>query len=529
MGMEATKKQIEYIIADISNHCLKPMLQSGQCLNNKQLKEMVSNVGVKPDGLGKIIPAAIIKSYLMNALGTVEAYAVDASASRVAQMLSHENVGKSGDFARILELNCQDTKLYPDARYKCDTKHTITRFIKDQKTLNIYNGRYYRFRKIFDDSRDDDIDRVINSEEDTWLIGRTIEIYSPMTCASRSRGEGVCYRCYGDLAYTNFNINIGVIATELVSSGYTQRQLSAKHLLEAHVKSLTWNNPINDILEISFNTIKAYDSDEYNDLYHRSNLIINTGDFDYEDENDDIEYNAYITCFYIETDGVRTEYHTENNDIIYLSSDMNDIIASKLKSMRFYDGEAVDVSIPLYTLTDCDEIFLFHIDNDELSKAVNSAKALLNKKAETSKYTKDEILAEFCDINLSGGFKVQSVHYEIIIAAQMRDANDKLVYPDWTQRYAKYMIVPLSKSLSENPSVTTSSQYQKIAQMIWKPITYIKNKAAMNDLYFMIKPQEYIHSAGLIVDTTDIKSDKEENIVEAVSFNKDLIGKGDFR
>jgi hypothetical protein len=65
--------------------------------------------------------------------------------------------------------------------------------------------------------------------------------------------------------------------------------------------------------------------------------------------------------------------------------------------------------------------------------------------------------------------------------------------------------------------------------MIWKPITYIKKKPAMNDLYFMIQPQEYIHSAGLIADTTDIKSDKEKDVIEAVSFNKDLIGKGNFK
>jgi hypothetical protein len=528
LGMEYTRKMIEIMCSPESNHCLKPMLNAGQCINDKQLKEMKANVGPKPNGMGNIIPAPITKPYLMNALGEIEPYVVDASASRVAQMLSHENVGKSGDFARILELNCQDTKLYPDARYKCNTKHTITRHIKDMKTLKLYNGRYYRFRKIFADNQNEQ-DKVINADTDTWLIGKTIEIYSPMTCASRSRGEGVCYRCYGDLAYTNFNINIGVIATELVSSGYTQRQLSAKHLLEAHVKTMSWNQSFDDILEVSFNTIKTYDSDEYSELYAKTNLIINTGDFDYEDEDDDIEYNSFVTCFYIEKDGVRTEYHTENGEYIYTSKDMNDIIASKLKSMKFYDGDAVDVSIPLYQLVDCDEIFLFHIDNDELSKAVNSAKALLNKKAETSKFTKDEILAEFCDINITGGFKVQSVHYEIIIAAQMRDGYDKLEYPDWTQVETSYQIVTLSKSLTENPSITTSLQYQKIGQMIWKPITYIKKKPAMNDLYFMTEPQEYIHSPGLISDSTNIKSDRENNIIEAVSFNKDLIGKGGFR
>ena len=44
----------------------------------------------------------------------------------------------------------------------------------------------------------------------------------------------------------------------------------------------------------------------------------------------------------------------------------------------------------------------------------------------------------------------------------------------------------------------------------------------------MIQPQEYIHSAGLIADSTTIVSDSEENVIEAVSFNKDLIGRGEF-
>ena len=39
------------------------------------------------------------------------------------------------------------------------------------------------------------------------LVGKTIFLRSPITCASASRGDGVCYRCYGDIAYTNADIN----------------------------------------------------------------------------------------------------------------------------------------------------------------------------------------------------------------------------------------------------------------------------------------------------------------------------------
>ena len=50
---------------------------------------------------------------------------------------------------------------------------------------------------------------------------------------------GVCYKCYGKLAYTVFDrkqkigINIGRIAVEVVTAKLTQMQLSVKHILEA--------------------------------------------------------------------------------------------------------------------------------------------------------------------------------------------------------------------------------------------------------------------------------------------------------
>lgn len=527
LGMDATKTQIDYITRPGSNHCLRMFFISRECLNDKQFKEVSAHIGLKPNGEGGLIPASIDGSFLNGALNNPEAYAVDASASRVAQMLSHENVGKSGDFARILELNSMDTKLYPDSRYKCDTKHTITRYIKDQATLNIYDGRYYRFKKIIDDGKFE-MDHIIDAEKDTWLIGRTIELFSPMTCASRSRGEGVCYRCYGDLAYTNFNINIGVIATEIVSSKYTQTQLSAKHLLEAHVRELLWNNVIENVLKINSNTITCYDDEEHLQRYANSKLVINTADFDYEDENDDLEYNSFITSFRIIENGVTTEYHIDGDECIYLSNEMDDIMASKLKAIRSHgvqDDEDVDIVIPMSELVDLDQLFLFHIGNDELSRFVTAAKRLLNKGSETGSLSKDEILEHFCAINLSGGFGTSSIHYEIILANQMRDADDELEYPDWTEENTRYQILTLDKSLRHNPSVTTSLQYQKIAQQIWKPITYIKSKSSMNDLYFMVQPQKYIHVDGLVTDSVNIRSDVDENMKECVTFNKDLIGK----
>ena len=69
-------------------------------------------------------------------------------------------------------------------------------------------NRYYRFNPngmeyLIDDS-------------DMSLIDKTIYLRSPMTCACASAGKGICKRCYGDLYYTNYDVNIGKIAAELL-------------------------------------------------------------------------------------------------------------------------------------------------------------------------------------------------------------------------------------------------------------------------------------------------------------------------
>ena len=96
----------------------------------------------------------------------------------------------------------------------------------------MYDMRFYRFNEK-------GIEYLLDAEKDQHLIGQTLLFRSPQTCASAARGNGICYRCYGNLAYANRNINIGQIAAEQLSSIYTQTLLSAKHLLESAIIKMT--------------------------------------------------------------------------------------------------------------------------------------------------------------------------------------------------------------------------------------------------------------------------------------------------
>ena len=128
------------------------------------------------------------------------------------------SINKHKAFARNLGMNNCDSKLHWDPIYICDTKNFEVITIENSDMLDEYDMRYYR-------TNPKGIDYKIDKRFDKHLIGQTIYLRSPMTCASAARGDGICYKCYGDLAYTNRDINIGQIAAELLSAIYTQMLL----------------------------------------------------------------------------------------------------------------------------------------------------------------------------------------------------------------------------------------------------------------------------------------------------------------
>ena len=222
--------------------------------------------------------------------------------------------------------------------------------IKDQKTLRMLNNRYYRLHPM-------GVEYIIKEKKDKHLIGQKIYLRSPMTCASAARGEGICYKCYGDLAYTTSDINIGKIAAEEVSSKLTQILLSAKHLLETIVKKLKWSKNFFDLFEVEGNIIKLVPDMNFKDY----KMIIDPEDIgleneddykrgiddDYDDDEGDSPtiYNEYITEFIVETpDKEQITISTEDFDKLYIGSDLNTVIRRKAEAV---DGKLVIRSIYL--------------------------------------------------------------------------------------------------------------------------------------------------------------------------------------
>lgn len=503
-GMAATNKQIRYI--KNSNHCLRDSFRTGEAISPKQYKEVAVNIGSKPDGQGSVFPHPIKHSFMNGGLQSAEEICIESSVGRVAQILQKTNVGESGAFARQLELNNQDTFLNPDPNYVCDTHNFEEITIENETMLNMYDLRYYR-------TNPNGIDKKLNAKKDKNLIGQRLFFRSPMTCASAARGHGICYKCYGDLAYAEQEINIGQIAAEGLSSIYTQILLSAKHLLESLVIKMEWTKQFYELFTITFNTIALKE----NGTYRGYKLIIDD-DIKSEEEIDDIEYNYYINSFIVRTpDGEDIKIKTTEADNIYIEPDFYQYIMS-VQPEDDNSDESYYVELNMVDLMDFPVLFVVQVRNNELSATMDKIKKLIDNKSIIESYDRNSILKEFITTNIQGNIKLNAVHFEVLLMNQIRAADDDLDVPDWTIPNAPYKILTLSKSLSENRSITVRLQSNKVSKALSNPQNRFISKPSMTDIYFMEHPQEYL-DPNMISDEYVPKSDKEEGVIQPVSFD----------
>lgn len=511
-GMAATRTQIKYIIN--SDHCLRDSFRVHQAVSDKQYKEVQVNIGTKPDGQGGVFIRPIAHSYINGGLSTPSEVIVDSSVGRIAQILSKTNVGESGAFARQLELNNMDTKLNPDPNYICNTHHFEEITIENDIMLNMYNLRYYR-------TNPNGVDYLLRAKVDKHLIGKKLYFRSPMTCDSAAKGLGICYKCYGDLAYTNQEVNIGQIAAEGLSSIYTQILLSAKHLLESLVVKMEWNEEFKDLFAVTFNSIALK-----NDTNYRGFALIIDEEIKSEEEIDDVSYNYYINGYSVRyPDGHEVRIHTKESDNIYFDSEFYKIVmdnASKDENDEFYC--ALDMN--KLSKMDIPVMFVMEIRNNELSATMKRIEKLIDNKSVIAQYDRNSILKEFITTNMSGGIKLNAVHFEVLLMNQIRAADDILELPDWSLPTESYQILTLSKSLSDNRSIAIRFQNSRLSKTLNNPMNHKLKAPSVMDLYYMEQPQGYLNNDGVVSDEYRPKSDVEQNIVQPIRFENPKVRAG---
>jgi hypothetical protein len=451
---------------------LYPFMTADTGINKKQLTQAIGFVGLKPDIDGSIIAHAIDENYL-NGLGTIQNYFINAKGTRKALITNARQVRKSGYLTRKLSLALVDR--YHDHNHEdCGTEHYIKYDVEDQKKLSQIHGRHYYI--INNNGKKKSELLTVDSNHDKNLIGKTIGLRSPVTCAADGH---VCRTCYGsELSEINEGLNTGLIAVLLLTNPLTQKLLSAKHLLTTNTEKINWNydekKPFLDYFTINMNSIFIKDPD--------TDVLVYKVPLEKQDEDEIGDYAEKIEIihqgkkiFTYETPDVKLYYNMNNikNDYYYdeeenLESEEN-IKIVKLKGSDFEKNEAA---------------FTFMAKNNELTKSLQEILDLIESSEHLEVETFDKLVNKFNNLILENKLNIMSVHAEMISSVLIanKETGNKLDFSK--KKLNAYEILRVSNTVLNGP-LAKSLAFERIPEQFINLKTYEKDeKSLMDYLYY---------------------------------------------
>ena len=470
MIAERRKRIIEILSYEEDNN-MQPIFRSGQGFNHKQFGELAVMGGLKPDIIGNTIPVPIDTNFITGGLNSIANFFVDKQSGRKSVIANKVSMGPAGYFAaKLNKLTC-GTHLEHNIE-NCGTKRPIALYIDSVKTLSKMEGRYYtknnyNLGKL----------KVINPKKDTDLIGTTIWLRSPVTCACNN-GK-VCKTCYGKLSEINGNrtFNIGSYGSIITSNKIIQDILSTKHLLTTNSKPIKFNDEFFNWFDISGNKIvTCVDESEYKEGY---SIIVLEDDLIEIVGFDEGDFNKHVSKFYVrnnKTDEM-TLIQDENEVDIYIYSDISDKFETR---DEYYE-------LNLSKLEEDVEFGMVVIENNEIIKPLKNIQRLLDKKDHFGCQTVDDLVNVMCKLLIEANISANSVHAELIMKNIVRSSDDIMENPrfdDVCLQDSDYTILRVTEALVNNPSLTIGLASQEFKKQFANPDTYNKCAKSPLDDYF---------------------------------------------
>lgn len=429
--------------------CYSDLLKSNSGMNPRQMRDTFLIIGFKPNSEGVIIPNPVDTSYIRGQ--NVYEFFIDCCGARKALCSNYKNTKDSGYLTRKLSLLACDNfiKDVDD----CGSVHTIDIFVTDKTYLKKLNRRNIVL--------EDGTIHTINSEYDTDLIGTTVSLRSPITCACKN---GVCKTCYGELWKYNFDVNVGIIAVLLLTAILTQRMLSSKHLLQANASKLNWSDTFLKFFTVDKEKIYTSSNEKFKILINPEDVI--------EDEEDysDIQY---VDRFKIEFE--KKVY--EINDLpllLCLNMDtLDDLDSYKKEGMYVIDANKIE---------DDEAIFTYAMENNELNASLKKISQLIETNKLIKDFTIDESYQYFADAIVEGNVNVDFIHIEFILKEMCKiEGDNRRLF-----RQAEDPIIDvlrISDALMHNPSLSKSIVFEQLYKQITSFLdTYNRTESSVLDV-----------------------------------------------
>lgn len=482
------------IVKGLKDNPIGVILRAGTGIKHKQFAEYTIAMSMKPDLSGVTIPIPISSSTLIGGLNKPSYHYIDAIGARKSLIMNKKVMGTAGYFGKVVLLLARTLSLSKTVS-DCNTKHLLPITIENQKMLHKYNGRYYRL----DEHKGTTL--LINSKRDTHLIGKTIYLRSPITCACENENE-ICHKCFGTTSLLNFDIADGVTGFEVeeVTKVVNQMILSTKHLLTTISEKIEFNDEFYKFFSITAGEVNPILANENVENLDDWAIWIDPNDIEKSDEmDDDSFFNTFINGKFYVYNLVTKEYKEISSNgerEMYLTEECLELMKKGKGFIKFKD---MDESTSLFELV---------IMNNELTKPLYSLIDLLNKsKKDKISMTYAEMAQEFTNLLLQAGIDAMAISGEIIINRLIReDPDETFGRPDFSRRdIGPYQIYTVLKALEYNksPLIGLSSQN-------------IKRQLTSDDIVTKKNGTSYIDSLFKV----DAKTDRLKEIHEIVSDGK---------
>lgn len=456
-------------LLSVTGSDLAPIFKAGKIMSMGQLQEVMVGIGYKSDFEGNVIPFLVDRNIFVDGLSRPSDFLIDAKGARKAAVDSKINLRDPGTYSKRVSSSSASGLLRDDYEM-CDSTTQLHYFIRDEKWLLALNGRYYY------DDQDDNKMKCIDGFNDKHLIGRTLAVRSPCTCASDN--GLVCAYCYGKLFDTCKDLAspgayAGIVETEPLKQG----QLKSKHVNQTNSERIAFNEEFNRDFEFVSSEIVLKDTSSSDENDQDKYLLIDKI-YKEEAEEDLIQYFCYEYKIVDAKQNVIYRVAPEGEQKLYFSDSLKALIKrSKSANQLLIAFEDIDTE---------DYIFTIAVTTAMVTDSTTRIKTLISTNAATENTNLDELNNNMLEALIDSNLYFDAVHHEMIIRGLERKRSNLYEFPDFGPNGdpGDYQILSVDGSLFNSPSPVDSLRQIKLKKQILDPRFYTKTAPSAVDPLF---------------------------------------------